>query len=91
MNGAIDNFAPLASLDWQLHVYGDAAAALQATCAARHLPLHVFPWSAAAERAGLERHAVYLVRPDGYVALAGADASGAAVAAYLDARSLSLV
>jgi len=43
------------------------------------VPLHVFPWTAEAERAGLERDAAYLVRPDGYVAVAGAPFSRSAL------------
>ena len=65
-----DNFAPLRSLDWQAHVYGHADATLQTTCREQGLPLHVFAWSEGASEAGLERDALYLVRPDGYVALA---------------------
>jgi Aromatic-ring hydroxylase, C-terminal len=34
--------------------------------------LHVFAWSDEAHEAGLERDAAYLVRPDGYVAVAAA-------------------
>ena len=44
MNDVEDNFTPLTSLDWQVHVYGDAAPEIQAVCEARKLPLHVFPW-----------------------------------------------
>ena len=69
-----DNFEPLASLEWQVHVYGTATAALEQACRDLALPLHRFAWSAKAESAGLKRDAVYLIRPDGYVALA--DASG---------------
>lgn len=65
-----DNFAPLRSVDWQIHVYGDADAELSATAQALGLPLHVFGWSDAADHAGLQRDAAYLVRPDAYVALA---------------------
>jgi hypothetical protein len=39
------------------------------------MPLHVFDWRPEHEAAGLARDAVYLLRPDTYVALA--DASGA--------------
>ncbi len=77
-----DNFAPLTSLDWQVHVYGDPPAGTESACAARRLPLQEFPWSPAAAHAGFERGALYLVRPDGYVGLAGADAQ--AIRAYLD-------
>jgi hypothetical protein len=65
-----DNFAPLTSLSWQLHVYGDARPDVADVCAALRLPLHVFPWQQRMQRAGLVRSALYLVRPDGYVALA---------------------
>ena len=71
-----DNFTPLRSMDWQLHVYGAASPALRRTAVARDLALHVFPFDAPAAAAGLARDAVYLVRPDGYVALA--DRSGRA-------------
>ena len=84
-----DNFAPLASLDWQVHVYGRAAPDLQALCTERRLPLHVFPWRQEFTRAGLLRNAVYLVRPDGYVALAEPGGSAPAVGAYLAARTLT--
>jgi hypothetical protein len=65
-----DNFAPLTSLAWQVHVYGQAAQAVSATCAKLRLPLHVFAWETAMGRAGFVSGALYLVRPDGYVALA---------------------
>ena len=35
--------------------------------------------------AGLRRNAVYLIRPDGYVALADTDGSGVAIPSYLGA------
>ena len=84
-----DNFAPLTSLDWQVHVYGDAAPEIQAVCDGRKLPLHVFPWRPEMGRTGLRRNAVYLVRPDGYVALADPEGSAAAITSYLDARKLT--
>jgi 2-polyprenyl-6-methoxyphenol hydroxylase-like FAD-dependent oxidoreductase len=68
--GGEDNFAPLKSLDWQLHVYGDAAPDVRTLSVEQKLPLHVFPWRAEMRRAGLRRDALYLVRPDGYVAVA---------------------
>ncbi|HXM70271.1 MAG TPA: FAD-dependent monooxygenase, partial [Thermoanaerobaculia bacterium] len=71
-NSGEDNFAGLASLDWQIHVYGDAAPGIRAVSESRGLPLHVFPWRRKQGRTGLRRDAVYLVRPDGYVGLADA-------------------
>jgi len=89
LNGVGDNFTPLTSLDWQVHVYGDAAPEIQAMCDGRKLPLHVFPWRPEKGGTGLRRNAAYLVRPDGYVALANAEGSAAAVTSYLDARHLT--
>jgi hypothetical protein len=84
-----DNFAPLTSLTWQVHVYGDAAPAIEAVCHERNLPLHVFPWRQEMSRAGLQRNALYLVRPDGYVALAQPSGAASAITDYLNARKLA--
>jgi 2-polyprenyl-6-methoxyphenol hydroxylase-like FAD-dependent oxidoreductase len=86
--GGDDNFTPLASLKWQVHVYGAAPPELGALCRARGLPLHVFAWGPPMARAGLTRNATYLVRPDGYVALVDPEGSAAKLQAYLDERGL---
>lgn len=84
-DGAGDNFGVLGSLDWQVHVYGEAASEFRAALTAVGMALNVFPWSDAAKAAGLARDAVYLVRPDGHVAFASAVQDGSAVAQYLAA------
>ena len=71
----VDNFDTLATMDWQVHVYGSASVELAAWCAAHNVPLHIFGWRSEYETAGLARDALYLLRPDTYVALA--DGSGA--------------
>jgi 2-polyprenyl-6-methoxyphenol hydroxylase-like FAD-dependent oxidoreductase len=83
-----DNFAPLQALDWQAHVYGEAPPDVIAACAARGLPLHIFPWCPEAGACGLAESALYVVRPDGYVGLAAATDAAGALKAYLDARGL---
>jgi len=40
-------------------------------------------------RAGLQRNAVYLVRPDGYVAVADPQGSAMTITSYLDMRRLA--
>jgi 2-polyprenyl-6-methoxyphenol hydroxylase-like FAD-dependent oxidoreductase len=89
-HGRTDSFAPLASLDWHLYVYGDVQPPIRALCAERRLGLHEFRWQPAMKRAGLHRNGLYLVRPDGYVGLAAADQSAPLVAKYLDARAIDL-
>lgn len=83
-----DNFVPLANPCWQVQVYGLASKELVGWCAARHIPLQVFAWSPTHEAAGLARNAVYLLRPDSYVALAEASSSTAALERYFTDRSL---
>lgn len=88
--GGGDNFAPLTSLEWQMHVYGEATSEIQGVCDVRGIPLHVFPWRSEMGRIGLHRNAAYLVRPDGYVALTNTEGSAATVVSYLDARGLTV-
>ena len=83
-----DNFTPLTSLDWQVHVYGASTPEIQRICHRRKLPLHVFTWHTEMSRSGLERNALYLVRPDGYVALADSSGSATQISSYLDDRKL---
>ena len=78
-----DNYAPLASLEWQAHVYGVASRTIQDVCRERGIALHEFAWTASAHRAGFARDAVYLVRPDGYVGLAMPASMPEALATYL--------
>jgi 2-polyprenyl-6-methoxyphenol hydroxylase-like FAD-dependent oxidoreductase len=87
---SMSNFAPLVSLTWQVHVYGEASADVRSACRARQLSLHTFPWTTAAARAGLTRDALYLVRPDGYVGLAEASGNAQSITSYLDAHALIL-
>ena len=85
-----DNYATLATMDWQVHVYGSASAELTAWCAAHTLPLHTFGWQSEYEAAGLARGALYLLRPDTYVALADAAGVPAALARYFEDHGINL-
>jgi 2-polyprenyl-6-methoxyphenol hydroxylase-like FAD-dependent oxidoreductase len=77
-----DNFEPLAAMTWQVHVYGSASAELAAWCASHGVPLHVVSWRPAHEAAGLARDAIYLLRPDTYVALADTSSTPDALDRY---------
>ncbi|ANU21433.1 monooxygenase [Planococcus plakortidis] len=65
-----DNFAPLRSIDWQIHVYGKATPELIGFARSQSMELHEFPWEANMKDAGFKQDALYLIRPDGHVALA---------------------
>jgi 2-polyprenyl-6-methoxyphenol hydroxylase-like FAD-dependent oxidoreductase len=84
-----DNFAPLTSLKWQVHVYGDARPGMREACGELGLSLHAFAWEQGMRRAGLRNGALYLVRPDGYVALADAGAGLEQLRRYFVSRELT--
>jgi hypothetical protein len=73
---------------WQVHGYGEAAAELVHACTALRLPLHPFAWSEQMRRAGFARDALYLVRPDVYIALADSGADRDRLRRYCRKRSV---
>jgi hypothetical protein len=75
---------------WQVHVYGNAQPELVKWCAGRDIELHVFDWTAEHEAVGLARDALYLLRPDTYVALADAAGAPEAIDRYCADRGLRL-
>jgi 2-polyprenyl-6-methoxyphenol hydroxylase-like FAD-dependent oxidoreductase len=85
-----DNFASLSAMTWQIHVYGAARPELAKWCADHNLKLNVFGWTAQHEAAGLARNAVYLLRPDTYVALVEPSGAPDAVDRYFAERGLRL-
>jgi B12 binding protein len=87
----VDNFTTLSAIGWQVHVYGEASAELVTWCRDHHVPLHVFGWRTAHEAVGLARDAVYLLRPDTYVALADAHGTTASLDRSLADHSLRLL
>ncbi|WP_428532109.1 FAD-dependent monooxygenase [Rhodopila sp.] len=87
----VDNFATFDTIGWQIHVYGIASPALCDWCRSHDVTLHVFAWQEAYAAAGLARDAVYLLRPDTYVALATTDQAPEQLEAYFAAHRISLV
>lgn len=61
---SVDNFKPLRSLDWQVHVYGDQKAE------STH-PVHYFAWNPEMAEKGLKKDVPYLIRPDGHIGSIG--------------------
>lgn len=79
-----NNYEPLRSCAWQVHVYGECPAAFDEALRQSALPVHVFPFTDAAARVGLAEGAAYLVRPDGYVGVAQASPDSAQLISYID-------
>jgi hypothetical protein len=83
-----DNFVSLSKMVWQVHVYGTAKPELARWCTDHHVDLQVFAWTPYHEAAGLARDALYLLRPDTYVALAEPSGRPDAVDRYFAGRGL---
>ena len=81
-----DNFSPLASMKWQVHLYGEPRSDLANACAGLDLPLHTYSWNPEMGKAGLLNGALYLLRPDGYVALADPKADPGRLRRYFEER-----
>ena len=91
-NPHVDNFAPLASLAWQVHIYSTwVCPDISRLCRQRGIAFHVLPWQPEFTRSGIVENAAYLIRPDGYIAFADPAAKARNLAAYLDAHGLAFV
>lgn len=89
MTSGADNFAPLSSLAFQVHVYGEPRNELRLTCADLGIPLHTFEWVPAMRNAGMRQGATYLIRPDGYIAFAEGTGNPAPLRAYCKCHGLA--
>lgn len=85
-----DNFAPLTSLKWQVHVCGNPSTGLETVCAKLGLRLHAFEWQPKMNQAGLVQDAIYLVRPDGYIAFASTKGEPELLNHYFENRCMRL-
>jgi 2-polyprenyl-6-methoxyphenol hydroxylase-like FAD-dependent oxidoreductase len=89
-NPHVDNFAPLASLAWQVHIYSTwVCPDISRLGKQRGFAFHVLPWQPEFARSGVRENAAYLIRPDGYIAFADPAAKARTLAAYLDAHGLT--
>lgn len=85
-----DNYVSLANIEWQIHVYGKTKPDLEFWCAQQGISLHVFEWTQAHHSAGLAQDAIYLLRPDTYVALVDPTASTEILEHYFSSRNFHL-
>jgi 2-polyprenyl-6-methoxyphenol hydroxylase-like FAD-dependent oxidoreductase len=89
--GETDNFGSLGDIRWQVHVYGRASAEVTAWCGRRNVPLQTFDWNPDYEPGGLVRDALYLIRPDTYVALAEPTGNSESLERYFADRQIQLI
>jgi 2-polyprenyl-6-methoxyphenol hydroxylase-like FAD-dependent oxidoreductase len=78
-----DRFPFPTNIEWQVHVYGAVPAGVAEACAELRVPLHRHEWTGDLASHGLQRDALYVIRPDSYVALADASARADRLRAYL--------
>jgi 2-polyprenyl-6-methoxyphenol hydroxylase-like FAD-dependent oxidoreductase len=80
----LQNFDPLRSLDWQVHVYGEVRSRLRDFCSAKNIELHEFRHLPECDRKGLQEDAIYFIRPDGHVAFADVTQDTGLLEKYID-------
>ncbi|PVZ41055.1 FAD-dependent monooxygenase [Pseudomonas sp. CC120222-01a] len=85
-----DNYASLTAIAWHVHVYGEAKADLAQWCTQQGITLQVFPWQPVYEQAGIARNAIYLLRPDTYVALVDPEGDLAVLSRYVEKQGITL-
>jgi 2-polyprenyl-6-methoxyphenol hydroxylase-like FAD-dependent oxidoreductase len=90
LGGGGSNYDDFREMFWQAHVYGEAKAGLTQWCRSNGLRLNCFDWEKRYMDAGFARDAVYLVRPDTYVALADRAALPEKIEAYFSSRGIKL-
>ncbi len=87
-NESFDNYQPLSSIDWQIHVYGKVSDDLAHAIAETTLPCHVFAWQPSLKTTGLRENTLYLIRPDGYIAYIDANQNAQQLSNYLTKLSI---
>jgi 2-polyprenyl-6-methoxyphenol hydroxylase-like FAD-dependent oxidoreductase len=85
-----DNFEALRTIGWQLHVYGTSSAELTNWSESNNIALHDFVWHEVYGKSGLAKDAMYLLRPDTYVALAAEKQDPVTLRRYFADQELSL-
>lgn len=82
--GGGENYKPLQSVDWQLHLYGETTPSLRKFADKNAMVLHEVKWTPDMGKSGIQKNSVFLVRPDGYIAVAGTPQEVDKMQAFLD-------
>jgi hypothetical protein len=86
----LDNYDSLNAMVWQAHVYGGARSAVRSWCQQQGLPLHELAWRPQYGEAGFAQDALYLIRPDSYVAFADQSGSADVLQRYFAQRGIRI-
>lgn len=85
----LDNYKQLNNIGWQVHVYGEANSGLREWCEQHHIILQVFEWKSSYQKLGLRCNAMYLIRPDMYIALVSSRSSPDELEQYFRSQGYS--
>ncbi|TVT27785.1 monooxygenase [Salinicoccus cyprini] len=85
-----DNYEPLKSADWQMHVYGTPNKQMKKVSDQYGIPLHYAYWTREMKRKGINRNSAFLVRPDGYIGVATTTRYSDAIRAYIEAFDMRM-
>jgi hypothetical protein len=80
----LENFLPLRALNWQAHLYDTASPEIKSFCAEKNIVLYARAWGRECREAGLQKRALYLVRPDGHIAFIASGQDTAALQRFWD-------
>lgn len=87
--GGGDTHASVTGLIWRAQVYGAPFPGMAEACRELGIPLEVYSWRPEMQRSGLLSGGFYLVRPDGYVALAERNCTAESLRGYFSQRGFS--
>lgn len=85
-----DNFSTLRDVSWQLHIYGESVPELEKWAREMKVKVFVFHWHDQYGKVGLVKNAVYLLRPDQYIAGIFEGSSVKSLDEYFATRGFSL-
>ncbi len=69
---------------WNARVYGEANSKLSDYCRKKSLVLKVLAWNESLRKNGFKEDCLYLIRPDGYIALVDSDARAEKIQQYFN-------
>jgi hypothetical protein len=67
---SINNFEPLKSYDWQIHVYGTITQEVKRLAFETGIPMYNVSWNKSMNAQSIKENSVFLVRPDSYISVA---------------------